>query len=290
MGADYWQGSRIGEADKMALTINTNIGATIAANSLNQLNQEYQKLQEQSTTGKRINKAADDAAGMAILAGMKQESIGNSAAMNNMSRGKDLLSTQEGAMGQIKDIFDRMKSLAVSSADGSISAGDRGKNNQELQDLISEVDRIAGSTKYNGINLLDGTNASLDLQVGAGTNATDKMTVNMYDATVANMNITGGAVDTVANATDFINNLDLDLKDLTSAFSTVGSYTNRLDYATANLMETNKNLEASMSTIEDADMAKVSADLSKNSALQQLGVQSLAKSNQQPFSYLNLMA
>lgn len=274
----------------MALTINTNVGAAIAANNLNGLNNQFEKLQEQSTTGKRINKAADDAAGLAILTGMRQEHIGNESAMKNMSRGKDLLATQEGAMNQIKDIYDRMKTLAVDSADGSISTADRGKNNQELQDLISEVDRISANTEYNGIKLLDGSVASLDLQVGSGTGASDKVTVNLHDATIASQNINGGDITTAANSATFLDNLALDIESMTSAFSTVGSYTNRLDYATENLVETNKNLEKSMSTIEDADMAKVSREMAQNNALQQLGFQALGKANQQPFNYLNIMA
>lgn len=274
----------------MALTINTNIGAAIASNQLNKLNSDYQNLQEQATTGKRINRAADDAAGLAILTGMKMEYTGNETAMNNISRGKDLLATQEGAMQSINDMFTRMKELAVSSADGSISDADRSKNNQELQDLISEVDRIAAGTEYNGIKLLDGTVASIDLQVGAGTDASDKMTVNMYDATVANMNITGGDITSAANAATFLDNLELDTDTLTSAFSTVGAYTNRMDYATQNLSNINENLMASMSTIEDADMAKVASEMAKNQALQQLGLQTLGKANQQPYNYLSIMA
>jgi len=272
----------------MTLSINTNIGSVIAGNQLNKLNNEYGSLQEQATTGKKINRAADDAAGMAILMGMKKTFMGNESAMNNITRGKDLLAVQEEAMTTINTMMERLKELAVTSADGTMSAADRTKNNTEAQSLMGEMDRIAKATTYNGIQLLDGSVTSVTLQVGSGNTVNDQIAVTNYDATLASMNINGGDISTVVGAQTFLDNLDIDNTTLTSGLSSIGSTTNRLDYANENLVNMNKSLESSMSSIEDADMAKVSAQLAKNETLQQLGYSMLAKSNQQPRSYLSL--
>jgi len=270
------------------LTVNTNIGAMIASNQLNTLNNEYGKLQEQATTGKRINSASDDAAGLAIVMGMTMEYRGNEAAMRNISQGKDLIGTQESAMNSIGEMFTRLKELAVGASNGTMSTADRAKNNQEAQDIMLEIDRIATNTEYNGLKILDGSNASIKLQIGNGTSTDNQLTLNMYDATLANMSINGGDLTSVANAQTFLNNLDLDNTDLSLGLATIGSYSNRMDYASKNLTEANINLESSMSSIQDADMAKVSADLSKNEILQQMGYSMLSKANTQPGNYVNL--
>jgi flagellin len=147
------------------LSINTNVGSMIAANQLNMLNNQSQKLAEQATTGKRINSSSDDAAGLAIAMGMQTQLTGNKAALHNISRGNDLLSTQEGMQKQFTAIYDRMKTLATSAADETMSAADRAKSNTELQAQMQELDRIAKTTEYNGIKLGDGSVASINLQV-----------------------------------------------------------------------------------------------------------------------------
>lgn len=270
------------------LSVNTNMGALIAANQLNNLNNDYNKIQEQATTGKRINSAADDAAGLAIVMGMEQERRGNDMALNNISRGKDLLSTQEKAMGAVDEMFGRLKELAVGAADGTMSATDRAKNNAEAQDIMQEIDRISQSTEYNGVKLQDGSVASVDLQIGAGTGAEDSLTVNLYDGQLASMNITGGDLTSAANAQTFLDNLALDSDALATGLATIGAVNNRLDFASNNLKSMNESLASSMSSIEDADMAKVAAELKKNEVLQQMSYSMLGKANAQPGNYLSL--
>ena len=274
----------------MTLSINTNIGASIAANQLNKLNNQANVLSEQATTGKRINSAKDDAAGLAVFMGMQSQFTGNKVAIQNISRGNDLLSTQEGMYKQFNDIFDRLKTLATSAADETMSADDRAKSNTELQAQMLELDRIAKSTEYNGIKLADGSVASINLQVGAGTSANDKINYALSDMQLASLNITGGDITSAANAATFLDNLELDLSGLSTKMASNGAMVNRLDFAKENLVSMNTNLEKSMSTIMDADMAQVAKDQAKNQALQQLGIKMLGTANQQPYNYLSLFA
>jgi flagellin len=274
----------------MALTINTNIGSLIAANQLNQLNKQGDRLAEQATTGKRIRNSSDDAAGLAVYMGMKSQLTGNTAALQNISRGNDLLSTQEGMYKQFNDIYDRMKTLATAAADETMSDADRAKSNTELQSQMQELDRIAKSTEYNGIKLADGSVTSLNLQVGAGTSASDKIAVSLSDMQVSSLTITGGGISSAANAATFLGNLKTDMDSLATKMASNGALVNRLDFASKNLTSMNENLEKSMGTIMDADMAKVAADQSKNQALQQLGLSMLTRANQQPLNYLSLFA
>jgi flagellin len=272
------------------LSINTNMGSIIAANQLNSLNKISEKLSEQATTGKRINKSSDDAAGMAIAMGMRTNMIGNESAIKNIGRGSDLLSTQEGMMKQINEIFSRMKTLATDAADETMSADDRAKSNTELQANIAEIDRIAKSTEYNGIKLGDGSVASINLQVGANNTANDKIAVSLVDMQTSAMSITGGNISSSASALTFLDNLKLDMDSLASNMSNTGATQNRLGFAKENLMSMNENLAKSLSTIEDVDMAKLAADQAKNQTLQQLGLRMLSTANQQPMNYLSLFA
>jgi flagellin len=272
------------------LSINTNIGSIIAANQLTGLNNQAQKLSEQATTGKRINSASDDAAGLAIYNGMKTQHTGNNAALQNISRGENLLSTQEGMQKQFAEIYDRLKTLATSAADETMSADDRAKSNTELQAQLQELDRIAKSTEYNGIKLGDGSVTAINLQVGAGTAATDKISYSLSDMQLSSLNISGGNITSAADAATFLDNLELDMDALSTGMASNGAMVNRLGFAKENLMSMNENLSKSMSTIMDADMAKVAADQAKNQTLTQLGIRMLSTSNQQPMNYLSLFA
>jgi flagellin len=272
------------------LSINTNIGSIIASNQLNRLNQENEKLSTQATTGKRINSSKDDAAGLAVYMGMKSQHTGNNVALQNISRGTDLISTQEGMFKQFNEIFDRLKTLATGAADETMSTADRAKSNTELQAQLQELDRIAKSTEYNGIKLGDGSVASINLQVGSGTTANDKIAYTLTDMQLSSLNITGGDITSSANATTLLDNLKLDMDSLATNMASNGAMVNRLGFAKENLTSMNENLAKSMSTIMDADMAKLAADQAKNQTLQQLGIRMLSTANQQPMNYLSLFA
>jgi flagellin len=272
------------------LSINTNIGATIAANQLNALNTRSEKLSEQATTGKRINSASDDAAGLAIAMGMHSTLTGNKTALQNISRAKDLLATQEGMYTQFNSIYDRLKALATSATDETMSDADRAKSNTELQAQLLELDRIAKSTEYNGIKLGDGSVASLNFQVGANNTASDKIGYTLSDMQTASLNINGGSITSAANAATFLDNLKLDMDTLATGMANNGAMVNRLGFASENLTTMNENLEKSLSTLTDADMAFVAAEQAKVNAQQQLGLRALATANQQPLNYLSLFS
>ena len=272
------------------LTVNTNMGALIAANQLNRLNGEYEGLKEQATTGKRINSAKDDAAGMAILMGMQSQFKGNQAALGNISRGEDLLGTKEAALGSLNGMMLRLKELATGAADGTMSDADRAKSNAEAQSVMEEMGRIASTTEYNGIKLLDGSVTSVDLQVGGRNDADSRIGVGMFNASMSEFGIDGGDLSSAANAQTFLDNLELDIGKLAGALGNVGAVGNRLEFAREGVVSANEGLQKSMSSIEDADMAKVSADLAKNEILQQLGYSMMQRSNAAPQSYLSLFA
>jgi flagellin len=272
------------------LSINTNIGSIIAANQLNRLNTESEKLNVMTTTGKRISSASDDPTGMAILMGMTTQLRGNNAAQTNIARGVDMLKSEEGMFKQFDSIFGTMKELALTAATDTTSDEDRIKANTQLQEYMTQLTQIAESTNYNSIKLGDGSVASMDLQIGNDTSASNKITYTLTDMKAASLTIAGGDITSKASATAFIDNLQTDFENLTTNIAKNGAVQSRLSYVSENITNMNEQLSKSMKTIGDADMAKVAVDSAKNAALTQLGIKMMAMSNQQPLSYLSMFA
>jgi len=269
---------------------------------------------ERLSSGLRINKAADDAAGLAISERMSNQVRSMQQANRNVLQANNMLQTAEGGMNEIGNILGRMRELAVQSASDTVSGntatggaatGDRASLEQEFTALSSEITRIASSTEYNGFKLLDGSFNGKKIQVGTGnTNDVDNISSVAIadfrisadydsDAGTADTNNTSWAAGsggqnlttaklTVANTADAqssIDTLDSMINALNTERSNVGALQNRLEYTSSNLMSSIQNNANSMSTIRDADFAAEAADLAKNQILVQSGTAMLAQAN-----------
>jgi flagellin len=270
---------------------------------------------ERLSSGLRINKAADDAAGLAISDRMDNQIRGMQQANRNVQQGDNLLQTAEGAMNEVGNILGRMRELAVQSASDTVSGDDRDSIDLEFEQLKSEIDRIAKGTSYNGMGLIDGSadgaGEKITLQVGADNNAQDQLSFNLADfrvddgssaiSTFAGVQLTDGAssptnknfqdldLDTAATSKWAISALDQAIEAVNDQRATVGALQNRLEFTSSNLMSSIQNNSASMSTIRDADFAAEAADLAKNQILVQSGTSMLAQANSLSQNVLTLI-
>ena len=275
----------------MAQTINTNLNSINAqrnvAGSTMAMNVAMQRL----SSGLRVNSAKDDAAGLAISERMNAQVRGMGVAIRNANDATSLAQTAEGATAKIGDALQRMRELAVQSANGTNNAGDRTNLQTEFLALQTEVSRLTDGTKFNGQTLLNGTNATFAFQVGPGTSAQDTITVTSSDlsgtsTTIAALDISGA---TAAGATAAITALDTAIDQVTTARANYGSTQNRFESVISTLQVASENLTAARSRIVDADFAVETAAMSRASILQQAGNAMIAQANQQPQQVLQLL-
>ena len=289
--------------------INTNTASLDTYRSYSASQAGMEKNIERLSSGLRINKAADDAAGLSISNRMDNQVRGMQQAHRNVQQANNMLQTAEGAMNEVGNILGRMRELAVQSASDTVSSTDRGSLELEFDQLTSEIDRIAESTQYNGQTLLAGVSSgttenikSFTIQVTANkdsTNTPNVMTFDLYSmrsdqfVDTVNMNTTNGAEETgdfldltsatidtsVTNAQSAITTLDKAIESVSKQRATVGAMQNQLEHTASNLMSNIQNTSASMSTIRDADFAAEAADLAKNQILVQSGTAMLAQAN-----------
>jgi flagellin len=269
--------------------INTNITALIGQNNLNKSQSALQTSMERLSSGLRINSAKDDAAGQAIANRMTAQITGMNQAQRNANDGVSLVQTMEGGLNQITDNLQRIRELAVQAANDTNTADDRASIKTEIDQRVAEIDRIAGSTSFNGKGLLSAA-GDLNIQVGAGTTGNDTITVSTVDATTATL--TGGAtLDVTDNAAAkvTIDAMDAALKAVDTTRSTLGATLNRFDSVIQNLNTASTNLSDARSRIEDADYAVEVSNMTRANILQQAGTSVLAQANQTPQSVLSLL-
>ena len=284
--------------------INTNVSATLASNAIVRNERAMSTAMERLATGRRINSASDDAAGLAIASKMTSQVKGLEQASRNANDAISLVQTVEGAGKEILNILTRMKELSVQATSGTYSATDRDAMDLEFQQLKSEITRIETNTTWNGQVLMDGAD-TVAAQVGAGSGQTMSMTFGNWslendtttDATASVYGDTNGASNNVANAAGNANMGNIDLQDATRAATAnsaldiaisgasaevakYGAYINRLEYASDNLLNVAQNTDASRSRIEDADYAEETSELAKTQIIAQAGTAMLAQANQ----------
>ena len=294
--------------------INTNTASLDTYRSYSASQAGMERNIERLSSGLRINKAADDAAGLSISNRMDNQVRGMQQAHRNVQQANNMLQTAEGAMNEIGNILGRMRELAVQSASDTVSSTDRGSLELEFDQLTSEINRIAESTKYNGQSLLAGDTAnggnkmSFTIQVTANkdtTNTPNIMTFDLYNMKSATfvdtvndngtgdsavLNLTSTTIDTsTTNAQGAITTLDKAIESVSKQRATVGAMQNRLEYTASNLMNSIQNNANSMSTIRDADFAAEAADLAKNQILVQSGTAMLAQANGLSMNVLGLI-
>jgi len=263
----------------VGIRINTNIAAINTRRNLYNSTTNFQKSMEKLSSGLRINRAADDAAGLAISEGLKSDIRALEQASRNASDGISLVQTAEGALDEVSSILLRMKELAEQSLNGTLSDTERGYLNSEYTALSDEIDRIANSTEFNGIQLLDGTGGSVNIQVGISTNTYDGIAVNLGTARdAATLGLAAG-VDTAANATTAMGEIDTAIQNVSSARSDFGAVQNRLESSIRNINNTAENLSAANSRIRDVDVASETSRMTSYQILQQAGVSVLAQAN-----------
>lgn len=269
------------------MIINHNLAALNTLNRLNAATNAQSKAMQKLSSGLRINSAADDAAGLAISEKMRSQIRGLDQATNNAQDGISLLQTAEGALNETHDILQRMRELAVQGANDTNTTEDRNQIQTELNQLMSEIDRIAKTTQFNTQNLLGGT-FSATLQVGANAGQIITFSISAMDTSGLSLG-TNIAVDTNAAASTAISALDKAIKLVSSQRSNLGALENRLDHTINNLTTSSENLTSAESRIRDVDMAKEISEETKDSILAQAAQAMLAQANQQPQQVLQLL-
>ena len=273
--------------------INTNMSSLVSQKNLSHSRNALGTAMERLSSGMRINSAKDDAAGQAIANRMNSQIKGMAQAQRNANDGISMIQTTEGALNQINNNLQRVRELAVQAASDTNDIADRESIQTEITERINEIDRVAKSASFNGIKLADGTNTSLQIQIGANTEAEDSITINLTDATTAAGlsvdGLTAGAVTDSTAAYATIDAVDAALKTIDTARSGLGATLNRFDSVISNLQNSETNLSAARSRIEDADYAKEVAEMTRAQILQQAGTSVLAQANQIPQGVLSLL-
>ena len=278
----------------MALRINYNLAASVAQRSLGASQDNYAKQAERLATGLRINKAGDDAAGMAVSERLKNQVRGLNQAARNAQDGISLIQTAEGAMGEAHTILARMRELAIQASNDTVTASDRANLQVEFSALYSEIDRIATSTQFNGTAVLTGGSTALTLQIGANNGNTISLNVTPssgFQPTRLEASFTGAGasitLQSVASAT--ITVLDSAVNAVSTARASLGAIQSRLESAGRSIAVASENAAAANSRIADADIAESMSELVRAQILQQAGISVLAQANQAPSLVLKLL-
>ncbi|MGC6492649.1 MAG: flagellin [Myxococcota bacterium] len=263
----------------MALTVGTNLAAMNAFQNLNRTNGSLQDTFARISSGSRIARAADDAAGLAVAENLDATQQGLSQALRNVFDGISTLQTAEGAATEIGDILKRMRSLAVQSSSDTLADQERSFIQEEFGQLFAEIDRIANTTEFNGVKLADGSVPSLSVQVGISDSADDRISINLGDLTTASLFGGTPEVGDAVNARDALDILDGALDQVNAYRSNLGAVQNRLTSAGNNLEVYVQNIASAESVIRDADFAFETAEMTKYQIMQQAGTAVLAQAN-----------
>ena len=276
----------------MALAIATNNAALNAAASASSVNKDMETSMARLSSGKRINSASDDAAGVAISSRLSAEIRGTDQAIRNSLDGQALIDTAEGAHKEIENILQRMREVGIQSANDTNNNQDRTNLQAELDAMIVEIDRIAGTTTWAGANLMDATTTAFSFQVGAATGAKNQISVTLSQMNATGLGVQKAAIDI---ETDLISRLaavheiDHAIEAVNIQRSKLGAVSNRLNHTVNNLTNISSNLSAAKGGIEDADFALETTNLAKNQILQQASTAMLAQANASKQNVLSLL-
>jgi len=273
----------------MGLRVNTNVLSLNAQRNLVNVTDRLAGNFARLSSGLRIASASDDAAGLGISERMRSQIRSLDQAARNAQDGFSLVQTAEGSLGEQSSNLVRMRELAIQSANGTLNDGDRAVINTEFQALISEIDRVAQQTTFNGVTLFDGSTTSLDLQVGSESG--EIITLNLEDVTSTGLALSGGTFDltSVSNASAALAVIDTAVDSVSAFRGELGASQNRLQSTFRSIQSRSENLSAAESRIRDVDVAKETADLTRNSILQQAALSVLGQANVQPQLALSLL-
>jgi flagellin len=274
------------------MRINTNVSALQAHQNLGRTQSAAQDSMTKLSSGFRINKAGDDAAGLSIANNLRTTTRSLTMASRNIEQAQSLLQIAEGAAGSIQKIVERMKELAVQAATDT-NDSQRDTLDAEFQDLKSEITRIADSTQFQGSNLIDGSFTAKTLQIGAANSGNEQLGVSLNSLSAASLGLSGTSLTNLANAQDALDDLDGSsasaLASVNEVLSKIGAYQNRLDYAQTNVKTAIVNISAAESVVRDVDMAEEMSKFSKTQILSQAGTAMLAQANQSSQGVLQLL-
>ena len=278
----------------MAQTINTNVMAITAQRNLQRSQNTMQTAMERLSSGLRVNSAKDDAAGLAIAERMNTQVRGMQVAMRNANDGISLSQVAEGGLNEVGNMMQRMRELAVQSANGTNSASDRDNLNEEYQALAEEIGRISETTAFNGVKVIGSGAGSFAFQVGANAGeqldvSTTNISSNAQIGSAVGANIGGSGATGISNATAAITALDGAIDAVTTARASYGAIQSRFESAINNLQIGVENQSAARGRIVDADFAVETAALTRSQILQQAGNAMIAQANSAPQSVLQLL-
>ena len=264
--------------------VNTNVMSLNAQKSLSRTNGALSTAMERLSSGLRINSAKDDAAGLAISQRMTAQIKGMDQAVRNANDGISFAQTAEAALVEVTNALQRVRELAVQSANGTYTTSDRANLDAEAQQLLSEIGRIGNATEFNGATVFNGSHRNFQVGADAGQTITIVAT-----SALTSLAALGGGVDSAAGASTMIGSVDDLLDDVAARRAVLGASQSRLSSTVANLQNASEALSASRSRIQDADFASETAQLTRSQILQQAGTAMLAQANQSPQSVLSLL-
>jgi flagellin len=266
----------------MALTVNTNISSMNALGHLNRTNKHLESTFSRISSGLRINKAGDDAAGLAVAENLAAEQQSLRQAARNTNDGISVIQTAEGATNEVSDILKRMRELAIQSSSETLANSERAYIQDEYGQLSEEVDRIAAVTNFNGVNLANGDKGTLDVQVGIFNTGDDRISIQLGDLRATSLGVDSANINmsSAASSQAALTALDTAIDSINSIRSDYGSVQNRLESSLNNLHVYTENLAGAESRIRDADFAFETAQMSKYQTMQQAGVAILGQANQ----------
>jgi flagellin len=277
----------------MGFRIATNVQSIAAQRSLVGTREGQNRSLDKLSSGERIVRAGDDAAGLAISEKLKAEIRSIKQANRNANDGISMIQTAEGGLNEIQNILIRLRELSMQSASDTVGDVERGFTNKEVQNLVSEVERIAGITQFNGMYLLNGQGQKLEFQVGTHNDPEkDRLTYDtaIANATTANLGIATMSVESKIAAQENLSTLDNAIKMVNENRSSFGALQNRLQSTINNLMISEENLSAANSRIRDVDVAAESSELTKRNILAQSGASMLAQANSNNSLALKLLS
>ena len=273
----------------MGLRVNTNISSLNAQRNLVTVTERLAGNFGRLSSGLRIASASDDPAGLGVSERMRAQLRSLDQAVRNGQDMVSLTQSAEGALHEDNSNLIRMRELAMQAANGTLNTGDRAVLDVEFQALIGEIDRIAGAATFNGISLLNDANAILETQIG--TEVGDVIQIDLFDASAGALGLTGASFDvlTVTNAGNTLAQIDAAIDSVSMARGRFGSAQNRVESGIRTLRNVHTNLAAAESRIRDVDVATETADLTRNSIMQQAAVSVLSQANLQPQIALSLL-
>ncbi|MFA6237381.1 MAG: flagellin [Bacteriovorax sp.] len=276
----------------MGLRINTNVASLNAQRNLGSTRINMNKSLEKLSSGQRINRAGDDAAGLAISENLKAQIKGLGQAQRNAEDGVSLVQIAEGALGEVSNILIRLRELSVQAASDTIGSTERKFLNVEFEQLTSEVDRIANSTEFNRVPLLNGTGAVFDIQIGTRNDPiSDRLT---FDASSADVNVAAlglnlASVSDKISAQNSLTSIDQAIISVSGIRADFGALQNRLQSTVNNIQVSVENLSSANSRVRDTDVAAETAELTKQNILMQAGTTVLSQANSSTNTALSLI-